>query len=236
MSELTFSQALGELKARIESDPWLTDRLTVTKGVEDVKLLRAFLALKGASLPNGEAQTPVGGISSPADTASLKGFIAECSKCGAARAKKTGVGTGANGVMIILNTPTLVASNELSLYKKDLSDMLHNIITAALKLSFADCYITNIIKCEAGDVFIKPSVMAANCIGILDYEVKIVKPKVAIVMGDILPIRKMVNASKGIYWFNIEHPLTMIKTPQTKAQAWKTLQAAIAKMKEIGIL
>ena len=50
------------------------------------------------------------------------------------------------------------------------------------------------------------------------------KPYIIIVMGDDIPIKKMINENKNINWYKIEHPLSLLKNPELKKSAWIVLQ------------
>lgn len=217
MNAVALEQALAELKTLLLYDGWLAKRLVV--GDEDFWNKRPAVA---------EEKLP----EEPESLESLKAFISECEKCGASREKKNGIGSGSNGVMVILHAPALIGRSEMQFYKKESTEILKRIITMGLGLEFKECYITNMIKCETDNLFIRPSQMAENCIGIIEKEISVLKPKLVIVMGDILPIRKIVNNSL-ILWFTIDHPISMAKTPDLKRKAWNTLKIAAA---EIGRL
>ena len=61
------------------------------------------------------------------------------------------------------------------------------------------------------------------------------KPRIVIVFGDIMPLQKIVKGSVDIFWYNIEHPITLIKNPDLKRPAWSTLKLVMAKMKELNL-
>jgi len=98
-------------------------------------------------------------------------------------------------------------------------------ITKMMKAIHVDvkaCYITNMIKCESQREL--PGTMFSHCQSLLAKEVELVKPLIIIVMGEMRPLQKIVKNSSGIQWFNIEHPITLIKNPELKKPAWNTLK------------
>lgn len=213
-----------------EKSRYYDKRLVLWRNDEEESFLRSWIADPRSEKP------AVGRLTSVEDTndiTNLKNFISNCVKCGSVVEKKPGVGTGASGIMVILHAPRLIGKIEMQLFKKDSVAMLKQIVSS-LKVPFGDCYITNMIKCESEDCFTKPSEMASNCLSILERELYIVKPRIVLVMGEMQPLSKMINNSRGILWFTIEHPITMLKNPDLKRSAWDTLKNIIAKMQEPG--
>ncbi len=164
----------------------------------------------------------------------LKKLVESCNRCAGAEERKFGIGTGANRVMIILNSPLLVNMVEKKVLKKDSVELLKKIIQAA-HLSFNECYITNLVKCEISDSLMKPSQIVKNCEDIINREIEVMRPRIAIVFGDIIPLQKTIKESVDITWFNIEHPITLLKNPDLKRSAWKTLKLIMEKMKEFNL-
>ncbi|OHD67510.1 MAG: hypothetical protein A2W19_07450 [Spirochaetes bacterium RBG_16_49_21] len=163
----------------------------------------------------------------------LKQLIEKCNRCNDAEDRKFGIGSGANRVMIILNAPQLVNVLERKVHKKESVELLKKMIQAA-KIKFNECYITNLVKCDVRDSLMKPSQVVKNCESIITAEIEIMKPRIAVVFGDILPLQDIIQESRDIHWFNIEHPITLIKNPELKRQAWTTLKLVMAKMKELN--
>ena len=159
-------------------------------------------------------------------------LFTQCNKCGDIISKRSPFGTGSNRVMIILNRPRLMNMNEIAAYKSESDELLKKMMKA-IDLELNECYITSLIKCETNNVLIKPSDMVRNCLLILDSEIDFIKPDLAIVMGDILPLQKIVSSRKEITWFNIEHPISLIKNPELKRSAWSTLKLASKRFLEL---
>ena len=164
----------------------------------------------------------------------IRALIESCDRCAGIEEKKFGFGTGANRVMVILNAPQLVNILEKKVLKKESVDMLKKMLQAA-GLSFTDCYVTNLVKCDVGDPLLKPSQVVKNCERIIDREIEIMKPRIAIVFGDIIPLQRIVKGSGDVNWYNIEHPITLIKNPDLKRPAWSTLKLVMARMKELNL-
>ena len=74
-----------------------------------------------------------------------------------------------------------------------------------------------------------------NCVNVLKSEMDFVKPKIIIVMCDIIPIQNIVHSSRGVLWYAVEHPITILKNPELKRKTWNTLKVVIEKMRELGI-
>src|SRR4030042_1115226 len=164
----------------------------------------------------------------------LRRLIEICNRCTGVEERKFGIGSGVNRVMVTLNTPQLVNLLEKKVLKKESVDLLKKIIQSA-KLTFGECYITNLVKCDISDPLVKPSQVMKNCENIITREIEIIRPRIVIVFGDIIPLQKIIKESDDIFWYNIEHPITLIKNPELKRPAWNTLKLVMAKMEELNL-
>ncbi len=163
----------------------------------------------------------------------LPGMIENCTRCGNITERKKSFGSGNNSVMIVLNAPGMIRREERELYRSRSVELLKKIVEV-LKLVFDDCYITNLIKCETSDMLQKPSIMLSECINIFLRELNEIKPELVLVLGDMLPLQKVVNDNPGISWFTIHHPITMIKNSDLKRPAWNTLKLVMKRLEELG--
>ncbi|MBN2401533.1 MAG: hypothetical protein JXN64_03960 [Spirochaetes bacterium] len=154
---------------------------------------------------------------------SLSDMVKKCVRCGNVENKKSGFGSGENGIMILLNTPAGISRSEREKLNTDSKELLAKML-GAINIDLKKCYITNLIKCEAENSFKRPGLMLKNCELILQREIKEYHPRIVIVMGDDLPVKKMINEKKDINWHRIEHPLILLKKPELKKSAWITLQ------------
>ena len=158
----------------------------------------------------------------PASTVEeIAAMIRGCGKCSDIREKKTGYGTGTNGVMILLNAPQMIKQSEKVRMKKDSIEMMKRMMKA-IDVDFEQCYITNLYKCESGTM--KPSDLYKNCASILQREVEVLNPRTVVVMGELIPLKKIMDASPHIRWFSIPHPIILLRNPDMKSSAWNTLQ------------
>lgn len=164
---------------------------------------------------------------------SIPELIRECGRCGEVEEKKFGFGTGANRVMVLLHPPKMITRIEKKFYKTESVDLLKKMI-GAMGLAFESCYVTSLIKCETSDSFSKPSLMYRNCEEILKKEIACMKPRVVLVMGDIIPLKKIISDHGEVSWFNVEHPITLIKNPELKRSVWNTLKLAMASLADTG--
>jgi len=224
-------QLYSNLAEVFSQDSYYNNRVVLWRSNEEESFLRTWLS---SSFADESIETKPSSVNNISDIINLKDFVSKCSTCGSSFEKKIGVGTGTNGIMIILHAPRLIGKIEMQRTKKDSVTMLKQII-ASLNVSFSDCFITNMIKCESTDSFTKPSEMAANCLSILEKEINIIKPKIVLVMGEMQPLRRIVNGNKELSWFTIEHPITMVKNPELKRSAWETLKTIMAKIKALGL-
>ncbi|MFC1668879.1 uracil-DNA glycosylase family protein [Spirochaetota bacterium] len=157
--------------------------------------------------------------------------IKNCGKCNDVSDKKIGYGSGLNGIMILLNSPRLINKFEKDMLKSDSIKLMKKIISS-INLKFDECYITNLIKCDYSEVLEKPSQILENCRDFLKDEIEIMDPRIILVMGEMMPVQKLVYEKDGISWFQIEHPITLINNPDLKRPAWNTLKLLTEKIKE----
>ena len=176
----------------------------------------------------GERHPVEGGVPTRDELIDL---IQNCRRCKGTHERKLGYGSGTNGIMIILNTPRMVSPAEIRLFKSESANLLRKMITA-IGVDFESCYTSNVVKCETGDSLNSPSDMFLNCEEIIRKEIMLINPEIAIVMGEIVALQKIINDSEGIAWYNVEHPLTLLKNPDLKRTAWNTLKLIMAKLKE----
>ncbi|MGB4269256.1 MAG: uracil-DNA glycosylase family protein [Spirochaetota bacterium] len=147
--------------------------------------------------------------------------VAQCTKCKTTVKNAIHGGDASSGIMIILNPPSMLTSVEKKVYQSDVETMLDRMMKA-IGIHVKACYITHMIKCESQQEL--PGTMFSHCQNLLKKEIELVKPQIIIVMGEMRPLQKIVKNSSGIQWFNIEHPITLLKNPELKKTAWNTLK------------
>lgn len=194
--------------------------LIVCRNNDERIYLKRYLSRDGR-VSNGEPELPV-----------KPGKTAECSLCRGIVDRKKPFGSGINGVMVLLNAPALTSKMEIDFYRAESADLLKKML-GSIGLVFSECYITNLIKCDTADPLIKPSEMVKNCLPVLKSEIETVKPKIIIVMGEIVPLQPVVNTTRGISWFNTEHSISLLKNPDLKRPAWETLKLVKSKIMEL---
>lgn len=207
--------------SRLLKDRSLRGRVIVSRGDDELDRLSGWVCRQDRAQEEAREET-------------LKKIIEACALCSGVEERKFGVGSGMNGVMVILNSPQLVNIIEKKLLKKESVDLLKKIIQAA-HLSFGECYITNLVKCDINDPLMKPSQVMGNCEKVVAREIEVMQPRVVIVFGDILPLQNIIKNSREIFWYNIEHPITLIKNPDLKRAAWSTLKLIMTKLKELNM-
>jgi len=147
--------------------------------------------------------------------------VAQCNECRTTEKNTIHGGDASSGIMIILNPPSMLSSVEKKVLQPEVDEMITKMMKA-IHVDVKACYITNMIKCESQREL--PGTMFSHCQSLLAKEVELVKPLIIIVMGEMRPLQKIVKNSSGIQWFNIEHPITLIKNPELKKPAWNTLK------------
>ncbi len=198
-----------------------SERLIVARGGDELRELRLWLSREDFS------DSEVSGDA----CFSINEMICRCDRCGGSHEKKFPVGTGENGVMIILNPPRLLNRVEKEIFKKDSADMLKKIVSA-VELELEQCYITSLVKCDIGDPLVKTHQVVHECENLLREEIECVSPFLIVIFGEILPLQKIIKESGSISWFNVDHPITMIKNPDLKRSAWNTLKIIRDRIRE----
>ncbi len=189
------------------------ERLLLFRGDEELNFLKQWISFK---------EEPVK-ASEPISDNSLPGIVKNCIKCGHVENKKMGFGTGKNRIMIILNTPSAVSRVDIDRLRDESKELLKKML-GAISVDIKDCYITNLIKCEAGTSLNRPGLMLKNCEFILKREIQEYDPFYIIVMGDDISVKRMINGKISIKLYKIEHPITLLKNPALKKTAWAILQ------------
>ncbi len=122
--------------------------------------------------------------------------------------------------------------------------LLDNIV-AAMEARTAEArperiYMTNVIKCACIPPKTERMIIAGKCLSFLRQEVRIVKPRVIIIWGEmayhamfggdelISQVRGKVQKFEGIPAIATHHPLEMIRNANLKARVWGDVQTALA--------
>ncbi len=147
--------------------------------------------------------------------------VAQCTKCKDTEKNTIYGGDASSGIMIILHPPSMLSSVEKKVLQPEVDTMLEKMMNA-IYVDINTCYVTHMIKCESQHEL--PGTMFSQCQKLLLREIELVKPGIIIVMGEMRPLQRIVKNSSGIQWFNIEHPITLIKNPELKKTAWNTLK------------
>jgi uracil-DNA glycosylase family 4 len=155
----------------------------------------------------------------------LHDMIQRCTLCGGILEKKTPYGSGENGLMVILSPPAMLGAGDRRKYRKEAAALVRKMLEA-IGADPDKCHITSLIKCESDDLLSKPSFMFTNCAKILQKEIAAVNPRMVIMMGDLVPLKRIVEAHKAISWFSVDHPVSLLKNPELKKKAWNTLKLA----------
>lgn len=177
--------------------------------------------------PQQKTNVPV----KPVTYANIADRIRNCTLCSDVEGKKEPVGNGRNGVMIIMNAPRSLSNIEKKLFKTDSVDLLKKMLSS-IAVELADCYVTNLLKCEPKESFSAPSHLYKNCDPIIREEISQLKPQMIIVMGDMQPLQRLAREQKDFAWFNIDHPVTILKNPDLKKRAWETLKVIKSRLAE----
>jgi uracil-DNA glycosylase len=184
-----------------------------SRGDAEAAILTSFLRGKRSGVPGIEPQTGTG----------VREAIRTCRKCKGVVNRKYAAGSGTNGVMVILNPPSLLHREERSKYRRESAEMLRKML-AAIGVDLAECYTTGLVKCETDEPGSTTGAMFSGCDPHLNAEIAEVTPRVIIVMGDIKPLKRTRDGHCGIEWFSVDHPITLLNNPDLKRRAWSTLK------------
>jgi len=204
-------------------------KVLLYKGEDELLILKNWLDQKDCSSPVKNNSN--GKIISTEVTEVIK----NCNKCENSINKKYPVGRNSSSIMIILNSPILIGQGEKRLYREDSVALLKQIISA-INLDIKETYITNLVKCDASSSITSPGQMIKNCEEILQKEIDFIKPEIIIFMGEMKFIRTIILSYKNIFWFNVDHPITLLKNKELKRKTWETLKLVIKKVEELNIL
>ncbi len=154
---------------------------------------------------------------------SFEESLNNCDKCQNVYNKSRGVGSGENGIFIVLNRPKIIIGSERERLRKESISLLKKMVQA-IGLEFEQCYIANLIKCESNDALNRPSIMFKNCESVFKKELMEKAPSIVIVMGNDMPLKQIKNENSAMSWHTIDHPVALIKNPALKRPAWETLK------------
>ena len=115
----------------------------------------------------------------------LNTIISKCQLCQLSKNSKSPIlsmGNPQSDIIFIGNKPTILDSNNSSIFSGNRGDMLRNIIQNVLELD--DFYLANIIKCyppNGREVFANE---VYSCKSYILKEIEIIKPKIIITLGE----------------------------------------------------
>ena len=203
--------------AALLRDPRFARRRVLSRDESERAFLRDFVS----KTPAAAARSASAGTTATTERPDGR----TCGKCGNVRDYKGPAGTGENGVMLILNPPAMVSGLERRKYRDEATTLMKKMMES-IGVDIRKCHITSLIKCEPADPSLSPGGMFVNCEPILDSEIARVAPRVAIVMGDMRPLKRLRDRHAGVAWFALDHPIALINNPDLKRGAWNTLKLA----------
>lgn len=212
--------------AKLLKGLYLNSPMVVARNKEE----RTFLE-KWLTAPKERVSAQTEDLSPIAEGADMREIISLCNRCANIADRKQPYGSGENGIMIILNPPSMMSATEKKIYKNESADLLKKML-ASVNITMEKSYITSMIKCESSELINQGSRMFASCERILQRELELMKPKIVVVLGDFLPLKKTSNRFRDIFWQEIDHPITLIKNPERKKHAYAALLKIKSKYEE----
>ena len=167
----------------------------------------------------------------PNNIEDLKSHIKYCSLCNLSKKSDNivlGSGDHNSDIYIISPSPNYI-KNDIIL------EILQNMVEKVLLLSYDDIYVTSILKCDISSSLSRLSNEIESCIGYLDKQLEIAKPKIIIALGDvfnymmktdenIVEISGKIYDYKGIKIIPLIDPEFIYKNPSYKQDVYNDLK------------
>ena len=176
---------------------------------------------------------------SAADWPRLTKMVQDCQACDMrAGCQQTVMGAGDR------QADWLIVAGEMSVEEAESGQVLvgavgklfDNILAAMHLKRETKVYLTHSQKCYSARAAILSKVQMASCLPYLQREIALVQPKIILVLGETaarallgeaVP-RGTLTHYQHIPLLVIDHPADLLRKPETKAQAWRDLQLAVA--------
>lgn len=181
---------------------------------------------------------PVEPQPSAATLEDLKGEVAGCRRCplaGAGGAMLFGEGRETAPALCIISAPRGITESENhQAISGEARELLVRML-AAINLTMADVFLTNIVKCPATSEPVTAE-QAAACLPLLLRQLDILHPRVICTMGHLasqvmlkssaplLALRGRFHTVRGLPLLATFHPSLLLKSPEMKKAAWQDLQ------------
>jgi len=176
---------------------------------------------------------------------SINAKIARCTRCGLARTRHNvvpGMGVEHPEVLVIGEGPGQDEDMQGKPFVGKAGILLDKMLNAIQLDRNTNCYIANIVKCRPPENRNPSSEEQDACIGYLEAQIHILKPKMILCMGKVA-IEKLMNENipitlnhgnfyeyNGIPVMPTYHPSALLRNEELKRPAWEDLKKFRAKL------
>ncbi len=179
----------------------------------------------------------------------LEGAIAACTRCRLCEGRQNvvpGMGNRHAGILFIGEGPGAEEDKQGLPFVGPAGQLLDKMLFS-IGLDRTNCYIANVVKCRPPRNRTPMDDEAAACIDYLRAQVKLIKPKVIVLLGAtaakhtldpnirITRDRGIWHEKNGYHMIATFHPSYLLRDPSAKRLAWQDLQSIRNKLEELHI-
>jgi uracil-DNA glycosylase family 4 len=175
-------------------------------------------------------------LAAAADLDALRPLIKACTRCGLrAGCQNVVVGEGNphSAIMLIGEGPGADEDLQDRPFVGRAGQLLDKILAACAFERFRHVYIANIVKCRPpGNRAPTPEERAA-CLPNLRAQMRIIHPKIVVLMGAITRARGTWQQRDGVWYMPTFHPAALLRNPELKRPAWDDFRQVVAKYRDL---
>ena len=187
--------------------------------------------------------------SAPMTLSDITNKITRCTRCALARTRTNtvpGVGVSNPEVMIIGEGPGADEDMQGEPFVGKAGQLLDKMLSSIKLDRHKNCYIANIVKCRPPNNRDPFKEEADACIGFLEAQIKILKPKMILCVGkvaahNLLKNELSISQMRG-NWYDYSgipvlvtyHPSALLRDESYKKPAWEDLKQFARKLQEIS--
>jgi len=208
----------------------------------------------GRFLDSGQPKAPtVGALDAASTLEQVRAELGECRRCGLCRGRRNivfGVGAEQTPLMVIGEGPGANEDRRGEPFVGKAGQMLDRMLENVLGLPRSKVYITNVVKCRPPDNRNPTADEIARCRPFLLSQLRVVKPKVVLVLGSVA-CRAVFETHSGVTrlrgeWRTLRfpggeakamptfHPAYLLRQPDEKRKTFADLKAVKAALQELA--
>lgn len=252
-------QLLRSLRARVEYEHaagtrWMaaraSDQTVRSPGHEGVALpkppgtagVSSSIKAQAAAQPGKAAAAQPG---EPGSLDDLRAHIGDCQRCNLAAGRTNlvfGVGNPDADLMFVGEGPGRDEDRRGEPFVGRAGQLLTDIITNGMKLTRADVYIANVVKCRPPENRNPEPDEIASCMPFLQQQIALVRPRVVVALGTfaaqtllgvrtpIFKLRGTWHEYRGVKVMPTLHPAYLLRSPGDKRLVWDDIQQVMAEL------